>query len=109
MSQFCDEKNSALSDPMQKTLSNFIVSGDSCRQSKDNNVALDAEISDDTFAVDRGSDFPTDNYDSCELRDPRSDSHGFDFNHDDYLLQHNDAETVGNSDFGNNNFAEKVC
>lgn len=110
MSQFYDEKNGALSDPMQKTLSNFVVSGDSCRQSKDNNsIALDSEIRDDNLAVDRGFDCPADNYDTCELRDSRSDNHGFDFNHSDYLLLHNDVETEGSCDFGNNNFTEKVC
>lgn len=103
MSQFCDEKNGALSDPMQKTLSNFIVSGNSYRQSKDNSEALGSEISDDTFTVDRGSTFPADNCDTCELRDLGGDNHG------DYLLLHNDVETEGSSDFGTNNFTKKVC
>lgn len=108
MCQFSDEKNGALSDPTQKTLSNFIVSGDSCRQSKDSSVALDSEISDDALAVDRGSDFSGDKYDACELRGSGNNNNVFDFNHGDYHLLHNDVEMGESSDIGNNNFGEEV-
>lgn len=110
MSQFNDEKNCGVPDPTQKTLSNFIVSGDPCMKNKDESMALDSEFSYDTFYVDRGTDLPTDIHDtSSELRDSGGENQVSDFNHGDCLLVQNDVDTEGSPNLWNNDFGEKVC
>lgn len=70
ISQFMEE-NVGPSDPTQRTLSKFIVQGDSSGRKTDDCVALGSDVSDNTFTHDTHTDFPTNSTDiSWDLRAP---------------------------------------
>lgn len=71
MSQFNEDKDGNPSDPTQKTLSNFIISGDATRRNMDDQTSFCSDFSDDHFTTERRT-VSVDNHEiyQNDLRDP---------------------------------------
>ncbi|CAK9141364.1 unnamed protein product [Ilex paraguariensis] len=61
MSQFNEDKNGAQSDPTQKTISNYLISGDACGKNMGDNLPLGSDASDSLFLIDTETDLPNEN------------------------------------------------
>lgn len=68
MSQFNEDKVGAPSDPTQKTLTNFIISGDASKKSMGDHNSLGSEISDHHFMNETENGFSTDTHETCHFK-----------------------------------------
>lgn len=65
MSHFNGGEDSHLIDPTQKTLANFIISGDSSGKTVGEHGLLGSDTSDTHFMVDPENDLSLDNHETC--------------------------------------------
>ncbi|XP_027193460.1 DNA polymerase kappa isoform X2 [Cicer arietinum] len=96
VSQFNGEKSGATADPTQKTITNFITSGEANR----NNSSF-SDVTDHEFVSDTETDLSIDGQRTCQLdcRDPFDGNHSLDVNYQSCTLWKNDgAEKVQTSD-----------
>lgn len=92
VSQFNGEKSGATADPTQKTITNFITSGEANR----NNSSF-SDVTDHEFVSDTETDLSIDGQRTCQLdcRDPFDGNHSLDVNYQSCTLWKNDgAEKV---------------
>lgn len=109
MSHFNEDKDSSPSDPTQKTLSNFIISGDAFGKSGDLSVSSDA--SDNLSKINTDSDLPINSHEiHCyDSRDPSDSSPISDPNHNKCTLKINSEQTEKSHRTVSNESNDKVC
>ncbi|PSS19256.1 DNA polymerase [Actinidia chinensis var. chinensis] len=76
MSQFSEDKDGTPSDPTQKTLSNFIVTGDATGSNMDDRTPFGSDLKDEHFRTQLKASLPIDNHKLChsDFRDPLESS-----------------------------------
>ncbi|XP_028070030.1 DNA polymerase kappa-like isoform X1 [Camellia sinensis] len=110
MSQFNEDKDGTPSDPTQKTLSNFIVSGVATGRNMDDHISFDSDLSDDHFITEPKTDLPIDNHEICynDFRDPLDSNEVSDPNNSNCLLIYNNDEMEKNDGSLNSKSKAKV-
>ncbi|KAJ4834939.1 hypothetical protein Tsubulata_047374 [Turnera subulata] len=97
VSHFNDTKDAAPSDPGQKTLNGFIVSGDVSRKVLSNQTtSLNLDVSDQHFVDKVEINFSVDSREDCGTRDPSGDNHMEDL--DEHLCTSDNIMEVENND-----------
>ncbi|KAL7227412.1 hypothetical protein ACSBR1_022288 [Camellia fascicularis] len=110
MSQFNEDKDGTPSDPTQKTLSNFIVSGVATGRNMDDHISFGSDLSDDHFITEPKTDLPIDNHEICynDFRDPLDSNEVSDPNNSNCLLIYNNDEMEKNDGSLNRKSKAKV-
>ncbi|XP_059647891.1 DNA polymerase kappa [Cornus florida] len=88
MSQFNEDKDGSPSDPTQKTLSKFFISGDTSGRNMSDHVSLGSDISDNHFMMDTENGLSSDLQEAChgDFRDSLDSNQISSFNHGNCLL-----------------------
>lgn len=110
MSQFNEDKDGTPSDPTQKTLSNFIVSGVATGRNMDDHISFGSDLSDDHSITEPKTDRPIDNHEICynDFRDPLDSNEVSDPNNSNCLLIYNNDEMEKNDGSLNSKSKAKV-
>lgn len=91
MSHFREEKDGSLADPMQKTLSSFILPGDANGKNTDRQISFVSDVSAGRCDIAGETSLPTENHELC-VYDERDQ---FDSNK---ILKHNMGTLCDNSE-----------
>lgn len=110
MSQFNEDKDGHLSDPTQKTLANFIISGDASGKNVGEHSSLGSDTSDSHFMVDPENDLSIDNHETCHYvsEDPLDSNLLSDLDHCNFNLSNNSGKIDNNYELPLNGSVDKV-
>ena len=110
MSHFNEDKDGHLSDPTQKTLANFIISGDASRKNVGEHSLLGSDTSDSHFMVDPENDLSIDNHETCHyVSEDLLDSNLLsDLDHCNFNLSNNYGKIDNNNELPLNGSVAKV-
>lgn len=112
MSQFNEEKVGTLADPTQKTLTNFIMSGDGSRKNVGDENSLGSDVSDHHFMDDKETSsisigiYKTSH---CEFRDSFDNKCVPDLDDNNHRFTYNVGEAEKIHEPSSDETAEKVC
>ncbi|KAK9286662.1 hypothetical protein L1049_015062 [Liquidambar formosana] len=97
VSHFNEDKFGVPSNPTQKTLTNFVISGDASARNTDDRCSLALDVSDhgDHFMIDTETGLSIDNHETChyDSGDLLDGNHSTDCDHNNCTLSNNAGET----------------
>ena len=110
MSHFNGDKDGHLSDPTQKTLANFIISGDASGKNVCEHSLLGSDTSDSHFMVNPENDLSIDNHETCHyVSEDLLDSNLLsDLDHCNFNLSNNSGKIDNNNELPLNGSVAKV-
>ena len=110
MSQFSEDKDGTPSDPTQKTLSNFIMTGDATGSNMDDHTSFGSDLKDEHFRTQLKAGLPIDNHELCHsnFRDPLESSEISDASNSNCIFSY-DGEMKKCDGALNNKSKAKVC
>ncbi|CBI22452.3 hypothetical protein VitviT2T_003660 [Vitis vinifera] len=110
ISHFNEDKDGHLSDPTQKTLANFIISGDASGKNVCEHSLLGSDTSDSHFMVDPENDLSIDNHETCHyVSEDLLDSNLLsDLDHCNFNLSNNSGKIDNNNELPLNGSVAKV-
>ena len=111
MSYFNEDKDGHPSDPTQKTLANFIISGDASGKNVAQQSSLGSDTSGGHFMVDPEDDLSIDNHEICHYvsEDPIESNLLSDLDHCNFTLNNNYGRIDNNNEPPLDGFADEVC
>ncbi|KAK2974476.1 hypothetical protein RJ640_018641 [Escallonia rubra] len=91
MSQFSEDKDGAPSDPTQKTLSNFVLSGDSCGKNMGDGLSCDLHVTENLSTIN--TETTMNFHETCyDIRDPSDGNQISDHSHNTYTSNNDSHE-----------------
>ena len=111
LSQFNADKVVAPADPTQKTLTNFLISGDASRESMVDSSSMSSIVNDHHFMNDTETGFSMGSHEACSYggRDLLDSSHFPDLEDNNCAIDNNDGEMQKFHEPLNDQNGNKVC